>query len=165
MHQLQGHFIIKSSWKGLCFNFRMHNVDFIQTDLPWTRSLSFSKFLRNCGNMPKRCLHALHTLKKHKIMFKETSCGQYCCNMTRGQLLAVIKSLYKQSEDCVCVNDMKIKPFSVSVGLQQGCVLSALLYIIYYTWARYTETVPSVVASHLGSVMFCACFLQMILHC
>ena len=35
----------------------------------------------------------------------------------RGQLLAAIKSLYKQSEVCVRVNGMKTKPFSVSVGL------------------------------------------------
>ena len=48
----------------------------------------------------------------------------------RGQLLATIKSLYKQSKVCVCVNGMKTKPFKVSVGLQQGCVLSSLLFII-----------------------------------
>ena len=49
----------------------------------------------------------------------------------RGQLLAVIKSLYKQSEVCVHVNEMKTKLFSVSIGLQQGCVLSPLLFITY----------------------------------
>ena len=48
----------------------------------------------------------------------------------RGQLLAAIKSLYKQSEVCVCVNGMKTKPFNVSAGLRQGCVLSPLLLII-----------------------------------
>ena len=40
----------------------------------------------------------------------------------RGQLLAAIKLLYKQSEVCVCVNGMKTKPFSV-------CVLSSVHYI------------------------------------
>ena len=35
----------------------------------------------------------------------------------RAQLLAAIKSLYKQSEICVHVNGMKTKPFNVSVGL------------------------------------------------
>ena len=48
----------------------------------------------------------------------------------RGQLVAAMKSLYKQSEVCVHVNGMKTKPFSASVGLQQGYVLS-LLFIIY----------------------------------
>ena len=48
----------------------------------------------------------------------------------RGQLLAAIKLFYKQSEVCVCVNGMKPKPFNVSVGLRQGCVLF-LLFIIY----------------------------------
>ena len=37
--------------------------------------------------------------------------------------------LNKQSEVCVCVNGMKTKPFSISVRLGQGCVLS-LLFII-----------------------------------
>ena len=49
----------------------------------------------------------------------------------RGQHLAAIKSLYKKAEICVYVNRMKIKPFSVDVGKQQGCVLSPLLFIIY----------------------------------
>ena len=44
----------------------------------------------------------------------------------RGQLLAAIKLLYKQSEVCVRVNGMKSKPFSVSVGQRHGCVLSPL---------------------------------------
>ena len=48
-----------------------------------------------------------------------------------GQLLAAIKSLYKQPEICVRVNGMKTKHFSVSVGLRQGCVLSPLWFIIH----------------------------------
>ena len=49
----------------------------------------------------------------------------------RGKLLATIKSLYKQSEVYVRVNRTKTKSFCVSVSLQQGCVLSPLLFIIY----------------------------------
>ena len=49
----------------------------------------------------------------------------------KGQLLAATKSLYKQSEVCVCFNGIKTKPFSVSVGLRLGYVLSSLLFIIY----------------------------------
>ena len=49
----------------------------------------------------------------------------------RGQLLAAIKSLYKQSEVCVSINGMKTKLFNVSVRLQKGCVFSPLLFIIY----------------------------------
>ena len=47
----------------------------------------------------------------------------------RGQLLAAIKSLYKQSEVHVRANGMKTKTCNVSVGLRQGCVLSLLLFI------------------------------------
>ena len=35
----------------------------------------------------------------------------------RGQPLAAIKLLCRQSEVCVCVNGIKTNPFSVSVGL------------------------------------------------
>ena len=49
----------------------------------------------------------------------------------RGQQLAAIKLLYKQSEVCIRVNGMKTKPFNVSVELRQGCTLSPLLFIIY----------------------------------
>ena len=42
----------------------MHNADFIMADPPWTRSLPFSKFLRNCGNMPKSCIHIFVDLEK-----------------------------------------------------------------------------------------------------
>ena len=47
----------------------------------------------------------------------------------RGQLVAAMKLFYKQSEVCVRINAMKTKPFSVSVGLRQGVVLSPLLFI------------------------------------
>ena len=77
----------------------------------------------------------------------------------KGQLLAAIKSLYKQSEVCVRVNGIKAKPFSVSVGLRQGCVFSPLLFIIYI------DKIKKVVVLHLASVMFGACCLQMILDC
>ena len=39
--------------------------------------------------------------------------------------------MYKQSEVCVCVNGMKTRPFGVSVGLRQDCVISPHLLIIY----------------------------------
>ena len=47
-----------------------------------------------------------------------------------GQLLTAIKSLYMHSEVCVRVNSATTKPFRVSVGLQQGCSLSLILFLI-----------------------------------
>ena len=51
-----------------------------------------------------------------------------------GQLLHAIKSFYCRPEVCVRVNGKQSKPFHVGVGLQQGCVLSPLLFIVYMNW-------------------------------
>ena len=81
----------------------------------------------------------------------------------RGQLLADIKSLYKQSEFCMRVNGIKTKSFSVNVGLRQGCVLSSLLFIIYMD--KLDQDSFPVVESPFRSVMFGVCCLQMTLDC
>jgi len=47
-----------------------------------------------------------------------------------GYLLLAVKSLYSFSEGCVRVGRVKSRPFTVGVGLQQGCVLSPLLFIV-----------------------------------
>ena len=51
-----------------------------------------------------------------------------------GQLLRAIKSSYGRPKVCVRVNGKQSKPFHVGVGLQQGCVLSPLLFIVYMNW-------------------------------
>ena len=50
--------------------------------------------------------------------------------VVRGQLLAAMKLLYKESEAFFRVNGMKKKLFSVSIILRQGYVLFHLLFII-----------------------------------
>ena len=50
-----------------------------------------------------------------------------------GQLLRAIKSFYCRPEVCFRVNGMQSKPFHVGVGLWKGCVLSPLLFIVYFT--------------------------------
>ena len=62
----------------------------------------------------KEVKHVLLILKKHIIAFP-----------------TAIKSLYMHSEVCVRVNRATTKPFSVSVGLRQGCSLSPILFLIY----------------------------------
>ena len=58
-------------------------------------------------------------------------CQKYGVN---GQLLRAIKSFYCRPEVCVRVNGKQSKPFQVSVGLRQECVLSPLLFIVYMNW-------------------------------
>ena len=48
-----------------------------------------------------------------------------------GQLLRAIKSFYCRPEVCVRENGKQSKPFHVGVRLQQGCVLSPLLFTAY----------------------------------
>ena len=78
-------------------------------------------------------------LEKHITIFQETSIMFYYTRQVslvllkydlRDQLLTAIKSLYKQSEVYVRAKGMKAKLFSVRVGLQEGCILSPLLFII-----------------------------------
>ena len=52
-----------------------------------------------------------------------------------GRLLMAIKSVYCQPVVCVCVNGKQSNSRHVDVvGLQQGCALSPLLFIIYTNW-------------------------------
>ena len=51
-----------------------------------------------------------------------------------GQLLHAAKLFYCRPQVCVRVNGKQSKPFHVSFGLRQGCVLSPLLYIVYMNW-------------------------------
>jgi len=50
-----------------------------------------------------------------------------------GRLLLVVKPLYPCSEVRVRVGRVKSQPFTVGVGLRQGCVMSPLLFTVYNT--------------------------------
>ena len=78
----------------------------------------------------------------------------------RDQLLAAIKSLYKQSEVRVRVNgiSIKTKPFSVSVELRQGYVFSHLPFIIY----MYMDKIDRNSSSSTG-VIFGECNVRRLL--
>ena len=47
------------------------------------------------------------------------------------ELLRAIQALYKQSTACVRVGGIKSTPFTVGVGLRQGCVLSPILFATF----------------------------------
>ena len=48
-----------------------------------------------------------------------------------GELLQAVRSLYKLSSACVRVHGSKSNPFTVGVGLRQGCVLSPILFAVF----------------------------------
>ena len=91
-----------------------------------------SKFLRNVESTPKTSTYALSTSRKHNTGFLVKSLlREYDIE---GHLLLAVKSLHSCSEICVHVGKVKSRPFTVGVGLRQGCVLSPLHFIVSTQW-------------------------------
>ena len=65
-------------------------------------------------------------LEKLWVVFQECDVG---C-----RLLLTVKFLHSYSEVCVCIGGAKSQPFTVSVWLLQGRVLSTLIIIFYMNW-------------------------------
>ena len=85
--------------------FMMHNVDFFLADSPWIRSLPFSKFkiMEICQRVS--CFVDLEKAYDH--VSRDKLWAVMLEYDVRDQLLAAIKSLYKQSKVCVRVNSIK----------------------------------------------------------
>ena len=47
------------------------------------------------------------------------------------KMLQMLKCIYRENTNCVRVNESFTKPFRVSSGLQQGCVLSPILFDLF----------------------------------
>ena len=91
-----------------------------------------SKFLWNLGSVAKTSTHALSiSSRKHAIGFLVKLWGPQ--SFPRYG----VKSLHSCSEVCVRVGRVKSWPFTVGVGLQQRCVVSPLLFIVYVHWIDY----------------------------
>ena len=43
----------------------------------------------------------------------------------------LLKCIYRENTSCVKVNEFLTRPFEVTMGLYQGCVLSPLLFNLY----------------------------------
>jgi len=111
-----------------------------------------SKFSRNLGSMPKTSTHVLSTSRKHS--------SWKAVGSVDGRLLLAVKSLYSCSEVCVRVGGVKSQPFTVGVGLwRQGCVLSAILFIVC------TVTAESTRVSLFGAAGSTVCFWRTIWCC
>ena len=122
---LQGHFFIKSSWKDLCKVPRKKCCKVIEPqfqdaqcrfcpnrstmDYIFAPQQVFEK-LWECAKEVYTCFVDLEKVYDHVV----SRCKLWAILLeydVRGQLLAAIKSLYKQSEVCVHVNGVKTKPF------------------------------------------------------
>ena len=68
--------------------------------------------------------------------------GNHWTTVCDSRLLLAIKSLYSCFEVCVRVGRVKSRPFTVGVGLRQGCVLSLLLVIVYIRGGQITARGP-----------------------
>ena len=112
----------------------MYNADFVLEDLPWTKFVPFSSFDKSWkyGKEVYTCFVDLE--KAYDRVPREKLWIVILEYDMRVHLLDTIESLYKESEVCFRVNDMKTNPFSVSVGLRQGWVF--LLFCSLYTWTR-----------------------------
>ena len=68
-----------------------------------------------------------------------------------------VKSLHSCSDVCVRVGRVKSRPFTVGVGLRQGCVLSPFLFMVYVHWidsySRVDEGV-TVVSCKINRLIF-----------
>ena len=80
-------------------------------------------------------LHALSILKKHMTEFLGINFGRFCRSMALiVNWYALLSHSTADRKVSVRVNGKQSKPFHVSVGLRQGCVLSHLLFIVYMNW-------------------------------
>ena len=98
-----------------------------------------SKIVRNLGSMPTTFTHVSSTSKKYTIGFLVKSFGSVAGvgNGFDGRLLLAVKLLYFCSEVCVRFGRNKSRPFTVGVGLRQGCVLSPLPFSLHQGWPNY----------------------------
>jgi len=58
--------------------------------------------------------------------------------LTAGYYWPAVRSLYPCSEVCVRVGRVKSWPFTVGVGLRQGCVLSPLLFGLHQWFSTFS---------------------------
>jgi len=125
-----------------------------------------SKFLRNLGSMPKTSTRFVDFEKACDWVPRQKLCGDLREYSVDGRLLLAVKSPYSCSEVCVRVGRVKSRPFTVGVGLWQGCLLSPLLFIVYNsTWIGWTVKAESRRVSQqwaAGSIVY---FLQTIWYC
>jgi len=104
-----------------------------------TNHISLSrKIFRNLGSMLKTSSHALSTSRKHTIGFLVKSFVECCvCTvLTAACHCTAVASLYSCSEVCLRVGRVKSRPFTVSVGLRQGCARSPLISIVYISGSQ-----------------------------
>ena len=131
----------------------MHNADFVLKDPPWDQIFALQQGFEKLWKYAKEVYACFVDLEKaYDCVVRDKLWPELLEYDVKSQLLATIKLLYKQSEVCVCVNGMKIKPFNVSIGLRQGCVLSPLLYIIYIDKIEKNSSSSSGIT--LGEVIF-----------
>ena len=63
---------------------------------------------------------------KHGLLWKKLQDMKF-----PDKMLRMLKCIYKENTNCVRVNESFTKPFRISTGLRQGCVLSPILFNLF----------------------------------
>ena len=74
-----------------------------------------------------------------------------------NQILELFRCIYRENTSCVKVNEFFTRPFEITMGLHQGCLLSPLLFNLYI------DDLPSYISDTHGGVrlgeMIMSCLL------
>src|SRR3569623_161352 len=95
---------------------------------------SLSRRFSGCGEVARRKLTApfLDIKKAYDTVHRDGIWKRLLDVGIRGKLWRVLRNLYEIVESCVLVGKRRTEWFSVEAGVRQGCLLSPILFAIFF---------------------------------